>query len=103
MLTEWFVSQVEEATPKLITFELLPLPMGEVSDSKKRLKQKVEDELDTHEELVDYEFQEDEASGILGKVNEADEVKLYHVTLERLPDGTEETHWTYLGPVTDND
>lgn len=77
--------------------------MGEISDSNKRLKQKVEDELDTHEELVGYEFQEDESSGVLVKVNEADEVKLYHVTLETLPDGTEETHWAYLGPVTDSD
>lgn len=68
------------------------------SERERRLKEYVESELRDRDDVTGYEFRATDDPGV-NVVVDGDERRLYHVTLERLPDGAEETHWSYLGDV----
>ncbi|MFQ3318796.1 MAG: hypothetical protein ACI8UR_000601 [Natronomonas sp.] len=70
---------------------------SERSERLRQLKQMVREELERREDVREFTIREHDVQGILVDATEEDEDRLYHVTLERLPDGTEETHWSYLG------
>lgn len=67
------------------------------SDASERLKQKVLADLEAWDDVTSFDIQDTDDPGILVEVEEPDMVRLYHVTLEQLPDGIEETHWSYIG------
>lgn len=71
---------------------------SDTSEREQRLKEYVESELRDRDDVAGYEIRSTDDPGVNVVVDE-DETRLYHVTLERLPDGTEETHWSYLGDV----
>lgn len=71
---------------------------SDTSDRLRRLKDRVISDLQARDDIGGFEFQPTDDPGVHVMVEE-DEPKLYHVTLEHLPDGTEETHWSYLGDV----
>lgn len=71
---------------------------SDVSERIRRLKAEVTSELEARDDVTGFEFQSTDDPGV-HVVVEADETTLYHVTLERHPDGTEQTHWSYLGDV----
>lgn len=65
------------------------------------LKREIESELQSREDVTDFEIRATDDPGVHVRVEEADvhETILYHVTVENLPDGTKETHWSYLGEI----
>lgn len=67
------------------------------SEQMRRLKREVSSELEDRGDVSEFEFRSTDDPGIHVVVEEADEVRRYHVTLEQFPDGTEKTHWSYLG------
>lgn len=67
------------------------------AERERRLRQLIESELEGREDVSGFTFQSTDDPGVHVVVEEADDSRLYHVTLEHLTDGTEETHWSYLG------
>lgn len=68
------------------------------SERERQLKEHVRSELRDRDDVTGYEFRSTDDPGV-NVVVDGDERRLYHVTLERRPDGAEETHWSYLGDV----
>lgn len=70
------------------------------------LKRAVTDELESRDHVVDYEITESSPEHVLVHVTETAEEGgsrevLYRVQHEPRPDGTDDIHWEYLGPVVD--
>ena len=74
----------------------------DVQERLQRLKREIESELDARSDVTGFEFRATEDPGVHVAVDEAEGVRLYHVTLEHLPDDTVETHWSYLGRVDED-
>jgi hypothetical protein len=58
----------------------------------------IRDELRDRDDVKDYEFVQTTDPGIHLVIEQEDETRRYHITLERHPDGEKRTHWSYLGP-----
>lgn len=72
------------------------------------LKKAVNEELKTRDGVVDYEITESSPEHVLVKVTETTEdgdsrEGLYRIQHEPRPDGTDDIHWEYLGPVADEE
>lgn len=67
------------------------------SERERQLRDQIEAQLADRADISGFEFQPTDDPGVHVVVEEADEVRRYHVTLERFPDGTEKAHWSYLG------
>ena len=74
---------------------------SDVSERIRRLKREIESELEARSDVTSFEFRSTEDPGVNVEVEESDDVRLYHVTLEHLPDGSVETHWSYLGQMNE--
>lgn len=74
---------------------------SDASERLRRLKEQVEADLQARENAVEFEFHPTDDPGVHVAVEE-DVTRLYHVTFEHLPDGTDETHWSYLGTVDED-
>lgn len=73
--------------------------MGTSPERTERLKELVTEALERRNDVDGFEFRDSAEIGVMVAADEATETVLYHVTLEVLPDGTEETHWVTIGPV----
>jgi hypothetical protein len=72
------------------------------SERTQELKEILRDELKERDDVKDYEFVHTADPGIHLVLEQEDETRRYHVTLERHPDGEKKTHWNYLGPDKDD-
>lgn len=70
---------------------------SDLSERERKLKREIAAKLEDRADVSGFEFRSTDDPGIHVVVEEADEVRRYHVTLEHLPDGSEKTHWSYLG------
>lgn len=75
---------------------------GSPSDPSDRLRNVVRSELQDRANVRDFEIVRDELSGLLVAVRDESGTHLYQVSLDRYPDGIEDTHWEYLGDVNDS-
>ena len=72
------------------------------------LKRAVNEELEAREGIVDYEITESSPKHVLVGVTETTEgggsrEVLYQIQHEPRPNGTDDIHWEYLGPIADED
>ena len=72
------------------------------------LKRAVTEELESRDNVVDYKITESSPEHVLVDVTETTEEGgsrevLYRIQPEPKLDGTDDTHWEYLGPVVDED
>ena len=71
----------------------------DVEERRRRLKREVTAELEARSDVTGFEFQPTEDPGVHVEVEEDAGLRLYHVTLESLPDDDVEANWSYLGPM----
>ncbi len=71
------------------------------SDRSQELEELVRAELEQREDVTEFELRDAEAGGIVAELEQDGIVGTYLITLEARPDGSEETHWTYLGASHD--
>lgn len=67
------------------------------SEKTQQLKRMIRAELEARGDVLEYEIIEIGDTGVHVVLEEEDDTRRYHVTLERLPDETVETHWSYMG------
>ena len=71
------------------------------SDRSQKLEELVRADLEQREDVTAFELWDAEAGGIIAEVQQEKVVETYLIALEARPDGSEETHWTYLGESHD--
>ncbi|MDS0296713.1 hypothetical protein [Halogeometricum luteum] len=67
------------------------------SERSQKLEELVRADLEQREDVTAFEFRDAEAGRIVAELEQEGIVETYLVTLEARPDGSEETHWSYLG------
>ncbi|WP_181691717.1 hypothetical protein [Natronomonas sp. LN261] len=67
-----------------------------------RLKRMVRSEVESREDVVNYEIAQTDDPGIHLIIETDSDVSHYHVALERHPEGTVKTNWQYLGTEGDD-
>jgi len=66
------------------------------SGRSQKLEELVRADLEQREDVTAFELRDAEAGRIVAELEQEGIVETYLVTLEARPDGSEETHWTYL-------
>lgn len=70
-------------------------------DRRRLLEERVRSELEQREDVTGFELRDADVDGIVAELRQEGTVETYLITLEARPDGSEETHWTYLGEKHD--
>jgi|GEM_PF-1962141 len=71
------------------------------SDRSRDLEALLRAELEQREDVSEFELREADTDGIVAELRQGAVVETYLITLEARPDGSEKTHWTYLGEKHD--
>jgi hypothetical protein len=71
------------------------------SDEHLRLIDGVRTDLEAQDDVTRYDVRETDQTGVLVEVETDEETRLYRITLEQYPNGTEETQWNYIGSRRD--
>lgn len=67
------------------------------SDRSHEFEEIVRTELERREDITGFEIRDVDSAGVVVELEQEGTVETYLVTLEPHTDGSEETHWTYLG------
>lgn len=71
------------------------------SDRGRDLEELIRAELEQREDVTAFELRDADDGGIVAELEQEGRVETYLITLESRPDGSEETHWIYLGEKHD--